>query len=122
MGTTVMVGAVSLDTDEIVDHSMNVVAGANIHQLATALEMFYMDHDRYPTVSGGEALVRVLERGRYIRNAPLDPTLFIYEPVNSAQDYNLELDPDCECKVHDGEVLPEETSETFDASEISEDI
>ena len=91
IGTVVTVNGVILQSEDIINSAKSAANGANLHQLATVVELYYSNHDAYPNVSGGEALVDTLESEGYIRNRPLDPTVFKYEPKNNGQDYELKL-------------------------------
>lgn len=91
LGSALLVNGVLIHTDDAINQAKASVNGANMHQLATVVELYYSDHDEYPNVSGGEALIDTLESGGYIRNRPLDPKVFNYEPKQNGQDYSLTL-------------------------------
>lgn len=91
LGSVLLVNGVLINTDDVVNQAKASVNGANIHQLATAVEVYYLDHSTYPNVSGGEALIQTLESEGYIRNRPLDPKLFKYEIRDDGEDYSLAL-------------------------------
>src|SRR3989338_344015 len=91
LGSFIVINGVLVHTDDIVNQAKASVNGANVHQLATVIELYYSDHDSYPNVSGGEALIETLESEGYIRNRPLDPKVFQYEPKRNGQDYSLKL-------------------------------
>lgn len=91
LGSVLMVNGVMVNTDDIINQAKASVNGANVHQLATVMEIYYMDHNTYPNVSGGEALINELETGGYIQNRPLDPSAFNYEAKLNGQDYSLKL-------------------------------
>lgn len=91
LGTVLVINGVALKTDDIIDQAKASVNGANIHQLATVIEVYYSEHDTYPTVKGGEELINTLESEGYLRNRPLDSKVFNYEPKNGGQDYELTL-------------------------------
>jgi type II secretory pathway pseudopilin PulG len=91
LGSVLMVNGVMLHTEDIVNQAKASVNGANIHQLATVIELYYSDHDSYPNVSGGENLINTLETEGYIKSRPLDPNVFNYEPKANGQDYSLKL-------------------------------
>lgn len=91
LGTVLVVNGFLMKTDDIIAQTKASVNGANIHQLATVIELYYSDHDSYPNVTGGEALVDTLEKEGYIRNRPLDPNVFNYELKKGGQDYTLAL-------------------------------
>ncbi|MDP3996158.1 MAG: type II secretion system protein GspG [bacterium] len=91
IGTTFIVNGVVLKTDDILAAATESVNGANIHQIATVLEMYYMDNGEYPAVSGGEELIDLFEKESRIRNRPLDPNVFSYHITENGQDYKLEI-------------------------------
>ena len=91
LGSVLLVNGVMLKTDDIIDQAKASVNGANVHQLATVMEIYYMDHDSYPNVSGGEALIDTLESEGYIKSRPLDPSVFQYELKSGGEDYSLTL-------------------------------
>ena len=91
LGSVILINGVFVNTDDIIAQAKASVNGANVHQLATVIELYYSDHDSYPTVSGGEALIETLESEGYIRNKPLDPKVFNYEPKQNGQEYSLKL-------------------------------
>jgi hypothetical protein len=93
MGSVLVMGGVSVRSKDVIADASSAVNQANIHQLATVVELYYSDHGSYPNVSGGKELIDLLEREEYIRNRPLDPEVFTYEPKNNAQDFTLKLDP-----------------------------
>src|SRR3989344_5835377 len=90
-GVTVVVGGVSFLATDLIDSANGAVDSANFHQLATALEVYYANRQEYPQVSGGDALVDALFAGKYIRNKPIDPAVFLYESENSGQEYSLKV-------------------------------
>ena len=91
LGSVLVVNGVMINSDDIINQAKASVNGANVHQLATVIELYYMDHDSYPNVSGGEALVNELATEGYIQNRPLDANSFNYESKLSGQDYSLTL-------------------------------
>ncbi len=90
-GMTLVVGAGSFVAADLTHGTNSVVASANLHQLATALDVYYAVHQTYPQTSGGEALVNTLFDENYIRNKPINPSQFAYEPLHGGQDYSLKL-------------------------------
>ncbi len=89
IGTSLTVAGLSLPAADILTSAKSAANGANRHQLATALELYYLDHQSYPAVSGGEALVTTLLVGEYIDREPLDPSVFQYEAEANGQAYTL---------------------------------
>ncbi|MCX6723220.1 MAG: type II secretion system protein GspG [Candidatus Staskawiczbacteria bacterium] len=63
-----------------------------MYQFRTALDLYYLDHNNYPEVSNGSALLDVLKNENYIReNSPLNPDNFNYQVKDSGQDYSLKI-------------------------------
>lgn len=91
IGTIITVNGIAVHSEDIINSAKSAANGANRHQLATVVELYYSDHNSYPNVSGGEALIDTLEAGGYIRNRPLDPKVFNYEPKQNGQEYSLTL-------------------------------
>lgn len=91
VGGVITVAGVSLKTGDIIAGAKTSANRANVHQLATVLELYYLDHEKYPEVRGGEALVRALSEGGYILTLPEDPAVFLYAPKNGGQQYELRL-------------------------------
>ncbi len=91
IGTIITVNGIAVHSEDIINSAKSAANGANMHQLATVIELYYSDHNEYPNVSGGTALIDTLEQNGYIRNRPLDAKAFQYEPENNAQDYTLTL-------------------------------
>ncbi len=94
VGTVITIGGIAMRSEDVTTSAAHAVNTANLHQLATVVELYYFDHGSYPNVHGGASLIDLLEQGDYIRNRPLDPLVFIYEPKNNAQEYLLKIAPD----------------------------
>ena len=91
LGSVLVVNGVMINTDDIIAQAKASVNGVNVHQLATVIELYYLDHDSYPAVSGGEALVTELATEGYIQSRPLDANVFNYTPTENGQNYSLTL-------------------------------
>lgn len=91
IGSSVAIGGVMANAGDIINNAKTTVNSANVYQLSTALEMYYLDHNAYPPVQGGTALVDLLSAEDYIKNKPLDPSVFLYQPVSNGQNYQLAL-------------------------------
>ena len=92
LGSVITVNGVLMHSNDIINTSKSVVNEANIHQLATVVELYYSDHNTYPDVTGGAALVNTLESQGYISTEPLDPSVFNYQTKDSGQAYSLTLE------------------------------
>ena len=91
IGSVVMVNGVVVKSEDMIATAQVAANQMNAHQLDIALELYYLDHDAYPPVEGGEALTELLADESYIRNKPLDPDAINYESRNNNQDYSLTL-------------------------------
>lgn len=91
IGTIITVNGIGVLADDIIKDTKSAVNGANIHQLATALELYYFKHQQYPNVNGGEDLSAKLEEEGYIKSKPADPSIFEYQVKNNGQEYDLVL-------------------------------
>ena len=91
LGSVMLVNGVLVHTDDIINQAKASVNGANMHQLATVIELYYSDHNFYPNVASGKDLIDTLESEGYIQSRPLDPDVFKYEPKSNGQDYSLKL-------------------------------
>jgi hypothetical protein len=91
LGTVITVNGVVVNSEDLVASAKEAANGANLHQIATVLEVYYSDHDSYPTVSDAEALINLFENEGYILNRPLDPNVFAYEATIGGQNYKLSI-------------------------------
>jgi len=91
IGSVVMVNGALLNSEDVINTAKNTVNQANVHQIATVLELYYLNHDQYPTVEGGEALIDLFKEEKLIRNRPLDASVFHYTTIANGQDYELSV-------------------------------
>ena len=91
IGTVVTVGAVTVASGDLIDNAKLAVNAGNIHQLSTALEVYYSDFGVYPDVTGGQALINELRSKGYINSQPLDAEVFNYQLTDNGESYSLEL-------------------------------
>lgn len=91
IGTVIMVNGVALKADDMIASAVDAVNSLNIHQLATAVELYYADYGEYPNATNGQELIDILEEESLIRNRPLDANVFAYSLTQSGQDYILKL-------------------------------
>ncbi len=92
VGTTLTVNGMVVKADDILASANLAVGQVNIHQFETALELYYLNHNSYPDVTGGAALIDELKREDYIReNRLVNVDDFNYQVKEDGQDYSLEL-------------------------------
>lgn len=75
----------------ILSQTQKTVDGGNIHQLATAVEMYYYDHGNYPEVSNGTELVNLLQKENYLQSTKLTGDQFRYSAAANGEKYELKL-------------------------------
>ncbi len=95
IGSAVVINGPALHSEDLIAGAQSAANGANIHQFATVLEVYYSDHGEYPSVpagaAGGASMIDALYDEGYIRNKPLNPEAFRYELESGGQDYNLSV-------------------------------
>ena len=91
IGSIITIGAFSVPAEDLIKNATAAANGANVHQIATVLELYYDDHGRYPSVESGEALIDELAVGGYLKTRPLDASVFRYTPLQNAQEYSIGL-------------------------------
>lgn len=89
-GSTLVIHSLFLNDHTAITKAKKLNNQTNVHQLATVLELYYLDHNSYPKVTGGEALIETLYKEGYIETKPLNPSLFDYEMKNQ-DDYLLSI-------------------------------
>lgn len=89
---TLLVNGVVVRVDDLTDEARRVSNLANLHQIATVPELYYLDHGTYPHVFGGEALIENLYEEGYLRTLPVDSRAFLYG-FKDTEDYYLALSP-----------------------------
>lgn len=94
IGSTVLVGGITVHAEDIIKSARSAANGANVHQLQTALALYYSDHSEYPDVTGGDALAGALTGAGYIQPSDtFDSSPFDYATKDGGQDYTLSIKP-----------------------------
>lgn len=91
IGSTILVNGNILKAEDAINSAEAAANAANVHQLATALELYYSDHNAYPETVDGFGMIEELYAKDYIRSKPLDPDVFHYTVKDGGQDYSLTL-------------------------------
>jgi len=89
IGTTVIVNGVALSSEEILNETKGVVDEANIHQIETALEVYYINKSHYPLVSSGDDMLAELLSTGYLRRVSDNIATFSYDATNQGETYSL---------------------------------
>ena len=91
MGSTLVLNGSVINVNEILGNTWLVANQANIHQIATVLEIYYLDHGNYPAVSNAEDLANVLYDENYIKTKLVNPEAFEYIQTQNGNDYSLKI-------------------------------
>ena len=91
MGSVLVVNGASINVTDILDSTWTVTNQANIHQIATVLEIYYLDHGNYPEAVSGEELVKTLYDENYIKTKLVNPEAFEYIQTQNGNDYSLKI-------------------------------
>jgi hypothetical protein len=90
-GAILTINGISTKAENILAGAEQAANTANIHQLSTAIELYYLDHNTYPDAVGGSELVNILESEHYIKSRPANPSTFAYQPTSDGNNYNLSI-------------------------------
>ncbi|MFA6436721.1 MAG: hypothetical protein WC242_01195 [Candidatus Paceibacterota bacterium] len=91
IGTTIVVNGATLHIEDILKETKSMANQANIHQISTALELYYSNNGFYPEANNGESLINLLKTEEYISGDPYNNSIFSYHSLNNGQDYKLKL-------------------------------
>lgn len=89
---TVVVGGVSFNASDFLNHARDAQRVANLKQIVNVLEVYYLDHDVYPSVEKGsrfDNLIYQLES--YLNSLPNDTEKYDYYNFDSSQRYLLKV-------------------------------
>lgn len=90
LGTgAIVINGIAMSAPDILASAKDTANSANIHQLSTALELYNLDHNRYPLAQNGEQMIDALYTGGYIQSRPLDTSIFEYRVGQNGSDYTL---------------------------------
>ena len=85
----ILVNVGSITINAILGAATDTANAANAHQFRTAIELYYLDHNVYPSARTGDQLVNILSAEGYIEGQPLDASVFAYEQKDGGQSYSL---------------------------------
>jgi len=91
IGAAIVVNGVTLNTHDIINETKSVVNNTNLHQITTAIEVYYLNKGHYPTANNSAMMFTALKLSRYLITLPENAESFYYEPLNDGQDYILEF-------------------------------
>jgi len=92
----VLVGGVARNIPDILTSAKDVQKVANVRQLTTALELYYLDNLSYPlvTAQAGEGFSLMLSefsQGRYLGSLPTNQEDYSYHDIRGGQGYILRV-------------------------------
>ncbi len=90
IGSVLVINGANINAEDILADAVSVVNEANVHQLATALEMYYLRNDSYPIASDGTTMINTLYNDGVVTRLPMDSSIFDYQSTDG-QNYTLEL-------------------------------
>ncbi len=92
---SLIIGGISVKASDILSEARDVAHLANLRQLATVLELYYVDHQQYPQASAaaaGERFETLLsELNDYLINKPLEKEKYDYAVSDNSQNYLLKV-------------------------------
>lgn len=91
IGAVITVNGVNANMDAVIKDTKKAVNGANLHQIATVLEVYYTNTGSYPEATNGEELIDLFEKEGYILNRPIDPNVFQYGVNENGENYTLSI-------------------------------
>lgn len=92
---SVVIGGVSVSAQGLIDNAKDVQGIANLRQMVTALELYYLDNSSYPQTAGNssqerwEELIQELETGGYLASLPAPNDSYDYQVFNEGESYVL---------------------------------
>jgi len=92
---SIMIGGVSVKVSDIMAEAHDVQKMANLRQIVTALEIYHLDYQKYPQVSGNDSqsrwnrLISEFENGNYLGSLPTKPENYDYKDLDGGQNYIL---------------------------------
>ena len=89
IGATVIINGVSLRAEDIMEETKSVVDETNIHQIRTALEVYYINKGYYPLVSSSLDMVAELSSAGYLKRVPNNLVVFSYNAIDQGEAYDL---------------------------------
>jgi hypothetical protein len=89
IGATVIVNGVSLRAEDILKETKSVVDETNIHQIETALEIYYINKGYYPNVINKEDMLAELSSAGHLSRVPNNLLMFSYNAINQGETYDL---------------------------------
>ena len=90
IGSTVIVNGVSLNAEDIIGETQRIVDETNIHQIRTALEIYYINHNHYPNVFNKDDMLTELLSNHYLYKISDNLINFSYSVDNQGESYDLD--------------------------------
>ena len=91
IGGVVVVAGREMNIKDILSATETATNQANLHQLSTALELYYLTEGKYPEASNSGAFSDILFEKGYLTKKLENTDDFLYEARNDGQDYSLKI-------------------------------
>jgi type II secretory pathway pseudopilin PulG len=92
---SIIIGGVSVSAGDLLIEAKDTQKVANIKQLATVMELYYSDYQKYPEVTGEDSTTRIndltLQVGEYLASPLTEKDKYDYQDSNSGQNYVLKV-------------------------------
>ena len=94
---SITIAGVSVKAQDLFDAAKDTQRIANLRQLATAVELYYSDHQSYPRVNGNSSqqrwddFISKLATGHYLGSFPTEKENYDYQDLNGGQTYVLKV-------------------------------
>lgn len=100
---SVIVGGIPVVIGETLNDAKDIQRIANLRQLATTLELYYLDNQNYPQIAGASSNERfsdlLFQLSDYLASFPTGKRNYDYQDLNSGQNYILKVN------LEDSELL-----------------
>lgn len=86
-----VVNGIGINSTQAIASAKEAAGLANAHQLRLALELYHLDHNRYPIARDSEELVDILYTKGYIESKPIE-IAFQYQAIGDGSSYTMKRD------------------------------
>lgn len=92
---SLIVGGVTVKGSDLISYAQDIQRAANLKQMVTAMEIYYLDNLNYPIVGGVSSLERsdsmLSQLREYLNTIPTEKENYDYQDFNSGQNYILKV-------------------------------
>ncbi len=91
IGSSLLIGASTIQNSDIINSAWAAANLANRHQIRTVLELYYLDNNKYPEASNAPELFEILYSNGYIEEKPINPDSFHYTVLDRGEKYKFAI-------------------------------